>query len=132
MMTVRDVVLKTNFEDVFVEYKKHYQDEHRTTLMEIFGRLTSIDSLENFDNMVLFIRAIRENQLGEDEIVDSFDCDDKTVFFDVYGKDSEYEGIYSIASSSYEELLGYFISDETISKFSFPQIICHVLWALEW
>lgn len=82
--------------------------------------------------MVLFITAFKENESGEDVVIEHFDCDDTTVFFDVHGKDDNYEGLYSITSSPYGELLGYYISDDTLTKFNSAQIVSHILWALDW
>lgn len=100
--------------------------------MDIFQKLKEITPIPNDFNMVLSIRAIKENELGDDVVIDSFDCDDKDVFFDVYGKADDYEGLYSIASSAYEDLLGYYVSEDTVTTFSFSQIAAHILWALEW
>lgn len=132
MISVGEIISKINFDDVFVEYKKHYEEEHRSKVMDIFYKLKETNSCPNYYNMVLFITAIKENESGEDIVIEHFDCDDTTVFFDVCGKDDNYEGIYSIASSPYEELMGYYVSDETITKFNSAQIVSHILWALDW
>lgn len=36
MITVGGIISKINFEDVFVEYKKHYEEEQRLKVMEIY------------------------------------------------------------------------------------------------
>lgn len=131
-MTVQEILSKVDFDNVFMEYKKHYEEEHKGKVMDIFQKLKEITPIPNDCNMVLSIRAIKENELGDDVVIDSFDCDDKDVFFDVYGKADDYEGLYSIASSAYEDLLGYYVSEDTVTRFSFPQIAAHILWALEW
>ena len=132
MVKVKEVISKINFDDVFVEYKKHYEEDHRTKVMDIFQKLKGIFPSPNHCNMVLSIRAIRENEFGEDVIINTFNCDDRDVFFDVCGKDDEYEGLYSIASTNYADLLGYFVSDDTLQRFNFAQIVSHILWALDW
>lgn len=132
MTTVSDVIFKTNFEDVFAEYKKHYGEEHKIKVMDIVQKLKEMNPSQNSDNMILFIRAIQENECGDDVVIDTFDCDDKTIFFDVCGKDDDYDGLYSIASTNYEDLLGYFVSDETLARFNSAQIIAHIVWALDW
>lgn len=131
-MTVQEILSKVDFDNVFMEYKKHYEEEHKGKVMDIFQKLKEITPIPNDFNMVLSIRAIKENELGDDVVIDSFDCDDKDVFFDVYGKADDYEGLYSIASSAYEDLLGYYVSEDTVTTFSFSQIAAHILWALEW
>lgn len=132
MTTVNEVISKVSFEDVFLEYKKHYAEEHRTKIKEIFQILKRITPSPNHSNMFLFIRAVKENENEEDVVTDSFECDDREVFFDVCGKDDDYEGLYSIASSAYEDILGYFICDKTLTKFSAAQIVAHILWSLDW
>lgn len=131
-MTVQEILSKVDFDNVFMEYKKHYEEEHKGKVMDIFQKLKEITPIPNDCNMVLSIRAIKENELGDDVVIDSFDCDDKDVFFDVYGKADDYEGIYSIASSAYEDLLGYYVSDNTLNRFTPTQIVSHILWALDW
>ena len=131
-MTVQEILSKVDFDNVFMEYKKHYEEEHKGKVMDIFQKLKEITPAPNGCNMVLSIRAIKENELGDDVVIDSFDCDDKDVFFDVYGKADDYEGLYSIASSAYEDLLGYYVSDNTLNRFTPTQIVSHILWALDW
>ena len=80
MTTVSDVIFKTNFEDVFAEYKKHYGEEHKIKVMDIVQKLKEMNPSQNSDNMILFIRAIKENECGDDVVIDTFDCDDKTIF----------------------------------------------------
>jgi hypothetical protein len=132
MVTVQEILSKVDFDNVFVEYKKHYEEDHKEKVMDIFQKLKEITPIPNDCNMVLSIRAIKENELGDDVVIDSFDCDDKDVFFDVYGKADDYEGLYSIASSAYEDLLGYYVSDNTLNRFTPTQIVSHILWALDW
>ena len=64
----------------FAEYKKHYEKDHKTKVMDIFQKLNEIHPSPNGCRMVLFIRAIRENESGDDVVIDDFDCDDKDVF----------------------------------------------------
>ena len=131
-MTVQEILSKVDFDNVFMEYKKHYEEEHKGKVMDIFQKLKEITPAPNGCNMMLSIRAIKENESGDDVVLDTFDCDDKDVFFDVYGKADDYEGIYSIASSTYEDLLGYYVSDNTLNRFTPTQIVSHILWALDW
>lgn len=132
MITVKEVISRVTFDDVFSEYKKHYSEEHRMKIEEIFQILKNTSPNSNHSNMVLFIRAIKEDENGDDTVIDSFNNCDRDVFFDVCGKDDDYEGLYSIASSAYEDVLGYFICDKTLAEFSSAQIVSHILWSLEW
>lgn len=90
-------------------------------------------SRSNIHNMVIFIRVLKENeQCDEDLVIQEFDNNDSTLMFDVCGEDDQYDGLYSIASSEYEQLLGYYIDPSTIEKFSYSQIIAHILWEIQW
>ena len=132
MVTVGELISKTNFDYVFSEYKKHYEEEHKTKVLDIFQKLKEANPSPNYDNTVLFIRAIKENECGDDVVIDTYDCDDKSILFDVCGIADDYEGLYSIASSTYEDLLGYCVNDDTLVKFNSAQIVAHILWALDW
>lgn len=133
MTTVKNIILQTDFDSVAKEIEMHYGDEHITRIEQVYTKLKSMDSKTNPSNMVIFIRAIRENERGDDDIVlIDFDPNDSDLAFDVCGEDEQYDGLYSIASSEYGELLGYYIEQSTIDKFSYSQIIAHILWELEW
>lgn len=82
---------------------------------------------DNIHNMVIFIRVLKENIVIQD-----FDNNDNTLMFDVCGEDNLYDGLYSIASSDYGELMGYYVEQFTIEKFTASQIISHILWEIEW
>ena len=132
MITIKDLISDLKFEDVYSEYSKHYDTVHKKIVENVFYTLLKTAPSANDCNMVLFIKAFKENSQGDDELVDTFDCDDKSVFFDVWGIGDDYDGVYSIASSPYKELLSYYVSNETLSRFSSSQIISHILWAIDW
>lgn len=132
MVTVGEIISKTNFDEVGEEYIKHYEETHRTKVTDVFMQVKAARASENTDNMVLFIRAIKENGRGEDEILETFDCDDPSVFLDVCGIADDYDGLYSIASADYGDLLSFFVREDTLIKFNAAQICAHIIWALEW
>ncbi len=132
MMTVNELISKTNADDVLAEYKKHYEEAHSVIISDVFQKLKEMHPAPDCCNMVLYVQAIKENESGDDVVADVFDCDDRSVFFDVWGRADDYDGVYSIASSTYEDLLGYYVSDDTVARFSPAQIMAHILWALEW
>ena len=132
MVTVGGIISTTNFDEVWGEYIKHYEETHRTKVEDVFLKLKEAHQSENTDNMVLFIRAIKENDRGEDEILETFDCDDPSVFLDVCGIADDYDGLYSIASADYGDLLSFFVREDTLVKFNAAQICAHIIWALEW
>jgi len=132
MMTVSELISKTNADDVWAEYKKHYEEAHSVIISDVFQKLKEMHPAPDCCNMVLYVQAIKENESGDDVVADVFDCDDRSVFFDVWGRADDYDGVYSIASSTYEDLLGYYVSDDTVARFSPAQIMAHILWALDW
>ncbi len=133
MMTIKDIILRTDFEAVAHEVKIHYGNEHIQKLNEVYIKLKKIPCKKNTGNMVIFIRALKENDRGdEDEVIQDFDNNDNSLMFDVCGEDNQYDGLYSIASADYEELLGYYIDSSTLVKFSNPQIVAHVIWEIQW
>lgn len=133
MITVRYINLHTDYESVAKEIKIHYGNEHMEKLKHVYTKLRNIPFKSNSNNMVLFIRVLKENeQSKEDVVIQDFDTNDNTLMFDVCGEDDQYDGLYSIASSEHEELLGYFVDSTTLEKFSYSQIIAHILWEIQW
>ncbi len=133
MRTVKDVILQTNFRTVSDEFLIHHGDKHIEKIKEIYSKLCNAESKTNRSNMIIFIRAIKENDQGDEDIViNDFDNNDNLLMFDVCGEDDEYDGLYSIGSSEYDELLGYYVDHSTFDRFSCAQIIAHVIWDLYW
>ena len=132
MMTVSDILFKLSFDEVFTEYRKHYDDTHQIKVRNIFQKLKATKPSPNYSNMVLDIKAIQENEFGVDVLTDKFDCNDASILFDVFGTADDYDGVYSIAASTSEEVMGYSVSDASLEKFSPAQIIAHIIWALDW
>ena len=132
MITVGEIISTTNFDEVLAEYIKHYEETHRTKVEDVFLKLKEAQPSENNDNMILFIRAIKENAHGDDVVLETFDCDDPSVFFDVCGIADDHDGLYSIASADYGDLLSFFVREDTLERFNSAQIIAHIIWSLDW
>ena len=132
MITVGEIISTTNFDEVWGEYIKHYEETHRTKVEDVFLKLKEAHPTENIDNMILFIGAIKENAHGDDVVLEIFDCDDPSVFFDVCGIADDYDGLYSIASADYGDLLSFFVREDTLERFNSAQIIAHIIWSLDW
>jgi len=133
MVTVKDIIQLTDFESVAKEIKIHYDDEHMEILKQVYSKLCNIPCKCNKNNMVIFIKVINENEQGDKDIdIQNFDNNDNTLIFDVCGEDDQYDGLYSIASSELDELLGYYVEQSTIEKFEYAQIIAHILWEIQW
>lgn len=133
MTIVKDIILQTDFESVANEVKIHYGDKHFQKLKYVYLKLKNIPCKNNINNMKIFIRVLRESEQGnEDVVIQDFDNNDNSLMFDVCGQDNQFEGLYSIASSEYGELMGYYVDQATINKFSYAQILAHILWELAW
>lgn len=133
MLTIGDLLFQTDFESIAREFEVHYNHKHIERLREIYLKLKNTPAEQNMYNMVVFIRAIKENEEGdEDVVVEEFDNDDTSIMFDVAGKDNQYDGLYSIASSAQGEILSYYLDQDTLNKFSYAQILAHILWELLW
>lgn len=132
MLTVQEVLNQTTFAAVFAEFQKQYDAKYKMRIRAVFDAMKAARPTENRNNMVLFIRALREEADGDSTVLEAFDANDTTIYFDVCGEDSEYDGLYSIASSEYADLLGFYVSDQTVQQFTAAQIIAHILWELDW
>jgi len=105
MQTVKDLILKTDFDLIAKDIERHHGNEHIPKIKLIYDQLSTMSSKQNLSNMMLFIRALKENEQGdEDVVVEHFDSNDTTLWFDVCGQDNNYDGLYSISSSDYAEL----------------------------
>jgi hypothetical protein len=133
MASVKDIIMHTDYESVSSELKIHYGEKHIQKLKTVYTELRNVESSNNTNNMILFIRVLKENENGEEDIViQDFDNNDCRLMFDVCGEDDQYGGLYSIASSVYDDLLGYSVDNSTIERFTYSQIIAHILWEIEW
>jgi hypothetical protein len=133
MKMFRDIIINTDFEIVATEIRKHYGHEHIQDMRRVFTKLKNTPYKSNINSMIIFIRALKENEQGdEDIVVQDFESNDTTLTFDVCGEDNKYDGLYSIASSEYDQLLGYYVDQSTIEKFTYSQIIAHILWEIQW
>ncbi|MEN6314094.1 MAG: DUF6557 family protein [Clostridiaceae bacterium] len=133
MITVKDIIQHIDFDTVEKEIKIHHGDDHLEELNHLYLKLCNMPCKKNENNMVIFIRVLKENEQGDEDItIQDFDNNDSTLMFDVCGKDDLYDGLYSIASAKYDELLGFYIESSTIERFSYSQILAHILWEIEW
>ncbi len=132
MLTIKEVVTHTGFSSIATEFEIHYGGEHLSTIKSVYDKLLNTPSESNKSNMIVFIRTLKENEHGEYEVVEEYENNDNTLWFDVSGEDNKYDGLYSIASSEYGELLGYYVDQSTIERFSYAQILAHIIWEIEW
>ena len=132
-MTIKEIIMQTNINEVLERFEYYYGNEHSNKVKRVYVALRKTIPKKNKTNMKVFIRVLKENEQGDNDIViERFDVNDTNLFFDVCGEDDKYDGIYSIASSKYDELLGYYVSQKTIRRFTYSQIVAHLLWEVEW
>ncbi|MBE7045604.1 MAG: hypothetical protein E7397_08725 [Ruminococcaceae bacterium] len=131
-MTIKDIITQTKLGEVLKTFEYYYGNSYSETVKSVYLKLKKITPQKNKRNMIVFIRVLKENEQGDDVVTNDFDVNDKTLFFDICGEDNDYNGLYSISSEDYDQLLGYYISEETIKQFHFSQIIAHLLWEIEW
>ena len=71
MVTVKDIILKTDFDGVFAEYKKHYEKDHKTKVMDIFQKLNEIHPSPNGCRMVFSRDGERNHQSSAHRICET-------------------------------------------------------------
>ena len=131
-MTIKDVIMETQKQDVLKTFAYFYGTIHLEKVKKIYEKLKESNVKPNETNMIFFIRVLEENEQGDDVVVGEFDTENTNLFFDVCGENDSYEGLFSLADSEFDELLGYDVHAETLKKFSFSQIIAHLLWEIDW
>jgi len=61
MITVKDVILQSNFESVSKEIKVHYGGEHLQKIKDVYAKLRNMPYKNNSNKMIIFIRVLKEN-----------------------------------------------------------------------
>ena len=84
IVTVKDALLKTTLDSVNKEIIKHHGCEYSERIEEVYIKLNNSRVEDNKDNMVLYIRALKQtDEEDEDFVVNEFDCEDTELMFDV-------------------------------------------------
>ncbi|WP_432665923.1 DUF6557 family protein [Wukongibacter baidiensis] len=129
MSTLNDLIMNTDFQDVWKCLMRHYNIEDEKTIHNferLYGELVGFTPSFNDKNIYIYIKAFQEDEDGEAHCVDKFDENDMAIYFDVSGRDDKGEG-YSLVAASFDEWLGYYICERTLKKLSYPNIIAHCL-----
>lgn len=129
-MLVSDLIKSCCFEDVNAKILLHYGEKDNDKFRQLFDELKKMSSLPiKKENLTIFIKVFLETD--EDSIpITYFNEDDVGLYFDVCGYIDGEEMIYSIASSPYDEFLGYSVDDDTMSKFTPETILAHAIYEI--
>lgn len=129
-MNVKQLIMNTSFDDVMKVISIHYGSEEKVQQRELYEKLKIMEAAPNIWHFTIFVNAFlcSDNDENEEIRLTVFDEYDSNLYFDVSAFEENDEYAYSITATPYKELLGYEISDETISLFSDTSILAHVLW----
>lgn len=133
MKTLFQIIQENNFDSVWVWFIKHYDVKNDKTISDyqyLYETLRCLSPSENQTNMIIYIKVLKEDKNGELYFPSSFEENDSGLFFDVCGKDDNFD-CYSIISSSLQDWLSYFIDEKTLQQLSPSHIIAHCLWEMD-
>lgn len=127
-MIVKDLLIKSSYKKIESKIKLHYGENELPSYKKLYFKLLNlkIDSVLDTD-LYIFINAYKETE-DEDILVEIFNEDDTTLYFDVSGYELNESMIYSIAASSYPDFLQYKIDEKTLGKFSYESILAHCFY----
>ena len=140
MLCIKEIVQNTDIKQVVLEFNKHFNIKNKNKIFEIFNRMLMSEKKKGKFTKVhisSFISSVPNDEyviIGSDENkkLDVFDFNNPNLYFDISAIVENESEIYSISSAEIPELLGYYIDDETLNKFTFPQIIALIIWELCW
>lgn len=128
-MRIRDLLLKTNFEEVSHKIILHYGIENIKNLKKTYEKLKNSNTDIRNSSMTIIIQAFKE--INEEPVpISSFTEDDSDLYFDVSAYSYNDDTVYSISTVDKDEFLNYNISKETLNKFSYSSIMAHCLWEI--
>lgn len=129
-MNVKQLIMNTSFDDVMKVISIHCGSEEKVQQRELYEKLKIMEAAPNIGHFTIYVNAFlcSDNDENEEIRLTVFDEYDSNLYFDVSAFEENDEYAYSITATPYKELLGYEISDETISLFSDASILAHVLW----
>lgn len=130
-MTISDLVNQCSYQDVERELSLYYDNIDTESFQRLYWELRDKKIKHPINTeWHLYITARRMQDDGVDPVVDSFDENDKDIYFDVsiFKKGSDL--LYSICSSSFEDFLQYVIDENVFEKFTSESILAHALWEL--
>lgn len=128
-MNIKNLVDTTDIQAVMDMIRLHYGDKDIVLFEQLYADLKAMEPNENPDHVTVFIVAVRPGE-EEDECLDIFNELDPSIDFDVSAIQAGDDIIYSIASSSYRDYLGYFVDAKTLNTMSAASILAHSLWEI--
>jgi len=133
MVTLKQLIMDTDFNQVWECIARHYEiraevtiDNYKGKYKDLYEKLATLKPTDNSKNMYIYINVFKDDGNDDYYCPDSFDENDKELYFDVSGKDDEWCG-YSIVNCGFERWLGFYIDEDTLAKLSHPNIIAHCL-----
>ncbi|MFJ6209216.1 DUF6557 family protein [Lysinibacillus sp. NPDC092081] len=132
MNTLKDLVLLTPFDKVWEKIVLHYPNRIEENFRVLYEKLHIIDLKDNYSNLFIYINAFENDENDEnDEPVfqSSFDENNKSLYFDVSGRDDDHIG-YSLVGNSFNEWLNFYIDSDTLDSMSVESILAHCLWEM--
>ena len=128
-MNIKDLIDSTDIESVENVIKLHYGDQELPKYETLYAKLKQMQPGENRDHTTIFITAFLPGE-EEDVRLEHFDEMNSDLCFDVCATCDVDDEIYSIASASYRDYLGFLIEEDTRRKFSPASILAHTLWEI--
>lgn len=126
MTIIKDLISQIDIADVLEMITLHYGVQNIDTCNLLLNKLNSLKENKNSERMTVYIDVYYD----ENKPAKNFDEYDSSLFFEVYALTPYDSSLYSIASSSYADFLGFYIAKETLEKMSKVSIIAHCLWEI--
>lgn len=132
LKTIENIIKETKFEIVYQDYAKHYDVKYKYTIKKVYDELKSSISNVYRNTPIIYITAYIDN--GKDKVIQvcEFDFDNADLCFDISVKIVGDNDIYSLCGMEYSDLLGCYIDEDTLSKYTASQIIALILWEIDW
>lgn len=137
MVTLKQLIEITEFDKVWDVILKHYViglnylKYSKDSYAIFYKSLIALSADVNKDNMVIYIKILKEDSNDDYYFPENYDENDRDLFFDVCGKDNNWD-CYALEGSRFEEWLGYYIDEDTLSKLTIPSIIGHCIMEMSY
>lgn len=129
MKTLKQLIMETEFDKVWDIIIRHYEISTKYSkeiYVDFYNKLVALSPYMNKDNMVIYIKVLKDDGNDDYYFPDNFDENDTELYFDVCGQDSQWD-CYSLGGSKFEEWLGYYIDPMTLSKLTYSSIVAHCI-----
>lgn len=131
MMTIKEMLQITPFENIAVKIALHYGIKEIEQYQQLYNRLILDTSSSASDKkLCIFITAYQYNEDDDLVCVDSFDEDNITLHFDVSAYTDVDDIVYSISSISKSDFLRCSIDKRTLDCYTHATILAHCFWEI--